>query len=96
MSLANTTPIDVKEMSVPVRVHGLTVDIYYQDIHSIIEQYYDGCLQSGIKPEIARYVLTNATHTKLHVAANLEALMRLGISLLFFSTTRNAGISVGD
>ena len=73
-----TTPIDVKEMSVPVRVHGLTVDIYYQDIHSIIEQYYDGCLQSGIKPEIARYVLTNATHTKLHVAVNLEALMRFG------------------
>lgn len=50
----------------------------YDKFMRLVNSFYIGSLEIGIKPEIARYALSNATHTKLHVAVNLEALMRFG------------------
>jgi thymidylate synthase (FAD) len=71
-----TTPKSVENLL--VYVPTLDINLHYDDLHDIVKRWYSGALEQGIKPEIARYALTNATHTKLHVAVNLEALMRFG------------------
>lgn len=61
-----------------VYVPEMRCGINFECLQSIVENFYSGAVAQGIKPEIARYALTGATHTKLHVAVNLEALMRFG------------------
>lgn len=46
----------------------------FEQLQVIIEQFYSGSLQAGVKPEDARYALTSATHTKIHVSFDWEGL----------------------
>ena len=50
----------------------------FDEMIALTQRFYNAMLDFGIKAEDARYVLTNATHTKLHVAVNFEALRRFG------------------
>jgi len=46
----------------------------YHDFQDIVKQMYTGFVKAGAKPEDARYALTNATFTKIHVIMNWEGL----------------------
>ena len=48
----------------------------FDNFQDIVEQMYNGYVALGIKPEDARYALTNATWTKIHVVMNWEGLMQ--------------------
>jgi thymidylate synthase (FAD) len=46
----------------------------FDEFQDIVKQMYNGYVSQGAKPEDARYVLTNATFTKLHVCFDWEGL----------------------
>jgi thymidylate synthase (FAD) len=46
----------------------------FDDFQNIVEQVYTGFINQGIRPEDARYALTNATFTKIRVVMNWEGL----------------------
>lgn len=46
----------------------------FEDIQDIIRQWYNGVIDKGVKPEDARYALTNATVTKIRCSFTWEAL----------------------
>lgn len=48
--------------------------LYYNDFQNIVSQMYKGFVNGGAKMEDARYVLTNATFTKIHVSFDWEGL----------------------
>ena len=67
-----TTPNSLN--GVKVYVDELRTEITFEDLQSIVEQFYNGAVAQGVRNEDARYALTNATHTKLHLSFDLEAL----------------------
>jgi thymidylate synthase (FAD) len=77
---AYTVPASIRGIDVPIQFEDgeidLRVSLSFYDIQSIIKQWYTGALKfDGVKPEDARYVLTNATHTQLRVSFDWEALV---------------------
>lgn len=70
------TPKSLKDKDFGVSVRGICFDIDFDDLQSIVEQFYNGAMEQGIKAEDARYALTNATHTKLHVSFDFEGLQQ--------------------
>ena len=46
----------------------------YDDVQTLIKGFYMESLRRGVQPEDARYILSNATCTKLRVAFNWEGL----------------------
>jgi thymidylate synthase (FAD) len=49
--------------------------ISFDELQSIIEQFYSNSIVMGAKPEDARYALTNATHSKIRVSLSWEGLI---------------------
>lgn len=70
------------QVNIPIRsssgeyLKDITTWIDFDDFQDIVEQLYNGYVAQGIKPEDARYALTNATFTKIHVVMNWEGLMQ--------------------
>lgn len=48
----------------------------FDDFQSIVEQMYNGFIINGAKAEDARYALTNAIFTKIHVSFDFEGLQQ--------------------
>lgn len=48
----------------------------FDDFQDIVKQMYTGYVRQGCKAEDARYTLTNATFTKIHVSFDWEGLMQ--------------------
>lgn len=73
------TPDSLEGKAVKVHIPNTGVPfqhLTFVELQSIIEQFYNGAIEQGIKPEDARYALSNATYTKLHVSFNWEALQQ--------------------
>jgi thymidylate synthase (FAD) len=50
------------------------VSLSFEDVARIVQQWYQEAVASGIRPEIARYVLLNATETKVNKVFSFQAL----------------------
>jgi thymidylate synthase (FAD) len=80
------TPKSLKEkkINIEVPIHDQDGEVYdyaflnldFDGLQDIIKQFYVGAMEQGIKAEDARYALTNATHTKLHVSFDFEGLQQ--------------------
>lgn len=68
------TPKKMDSFKTFINLNGTIVAIGYGDIQNIVESFYAQAIRKGIPSEDARYVLTNATCTKLRVAFDWEGL----------------------
>jgi thymidylate synthase ThyX len=67
-------PINYYEDGIVSTGGEVTTWLSFYEFQQIIEQMYNGFVKYGVKNEDARYVLSNATFTKLHVAFDWEGL----------------------
>ena len=80
------TPKGIMDIRVLVSVPIIDVDgvetfkaetwLNFDQFQDIVKQMYNGYTEQGAKAEDARYALTNATFTKLHLSFDLEALQQ--------------------
>lgn len=74
-----TTPDSLKGKTIQIQIPNTDPpyqQMSFEDVQSLLEQFYTGALEQGVKAEDARYILSNATHTKLHLSFDLEALQQ--------------------
>lgn len=79
------TPKGIMEFLVPVDIplidssgcinRTVTTYLGFDEFQDIVKQMYTGFTEQGAKPEDARYALTNATFTKIHVSFDWEGLV---------------------
>ena len=68
------TVVDVGIVDANANIIG-EFPLEFCDVQHIVRQWYNGAVKQGVKPEDARYVLTNATHTKFRLTFDWEALV---------------------
>jgi len=68
-------PAGIIHMTVPVELpNGEFIFLTFDQFQDIVRQMYQGFILLGAKPEDARYALTNATFTKIHVSMDWEGI----------------------
>ena len=65
------TPTELHTVAIPYKNDWLS----YDDIQSLIRQFYLQAVDNGVKPEMARYILSGATHTSIRCSIDWEALV---------------------
>ena len=71
-----TTPKSTDGKTFKVIMGDEQVEMTFSDMVAYTQDFYDAMIEAGIKQEDARYILPNATHTKLHLSFDLEALQQ--------------------